>query len=110
MLGGRRGSVEMERLEGKATAVLLSKLAEMPSGDSEERWALVAELHRRGDSETFRTAAIWCRSDQTLLRCLGADLLGQLGYADSYPFGDKSASILVELLEDDESDVVANAL
>jgi HEAT repeat protein len=100
----------MDRLEGLATTAILSQLASAPSGDSEERWALVRELHRRGDSETFRSAVDWCHSDEASLRCLGADLLGQLGYADSHPFGEESAPILVKLLDDHESDVVADAL
>jgi hypothetical protein len=100
----------MDRLEGLATAALLSQLSGAPSGDSEEHWALVRELHRRGDVETFRAAVDWCRSDEMLLRCLGANLLGQLGYADSHPFGEASVPVLVELLGDHEPDAVADAL
>lgn len=100
----------MDRLEEIATATLLSQVARAPSGDSEERWALVSELHRRGSSEIFRSAVDWCRSEGMSLRCLGADVLGQLGYADSYPFGEESEPILVKLLHDHEPDVVADAL
>jgi HEAT repeat protein len=100
----------MDPLEGLATTAILSQLAGAPSGDSEERWALVHELHGRGDSETFRSAVEWCRSEEMPLRCLGADLLGQLGYADSHPVGEQSEPILAMLLGDREPEVVADAL
>ena len=48
------------------TAELLSRVAtvsrEDASHESEELWALVHELHRRGDAETFRTGVGWSTS------------------------------------------------
>jgi hypothetical protein len=57
-----------------------------PSRDSESLWELVRELHRRGGKLVFEQSVAWCGSPDPLVRCLGADVLGQLGYNDGYPF------------------------
>jgi len=77
---------------------------------SEEHWALVQELHRRGGREAFETSASWCASADPLLRCLGADVLGQLGCYDSHPFSDESSPILESLLADSDRRVLQSAL
>lgn len=100
----------MEPFEALATATILCRAEGVFSGDSDERWALVHELQRRGEPEIFRAASAWCLSDEPRLRRLGADVLGQLGYDESHPFADDSTQILVELLGDEDADVVANAL
>ncbi len=81
-----------------------------PSRESDERWALVRELHNRIDERVFRVAAAWCISPARLLRCLGADVLGQLGYKDSFPYSNESTPILIRLLEDSEPEVVSCSL
>ena len=78
--------------------------------DSDERWALVQELQRRGEPEVFRTASAWCGASEAHLRRLGADVLGQLGYEASHPFADDSTPVVLDLLRDKEADVVADAL
>jgi HEAT repeat protein len=80
------------------------------TSDSQERWELVRELHRRHDEAILDAATAWCRSPEILLRCLGADVLGQLGYAKSYPFRDRSAPVLMSLLRDSDSGVTAAAV
>ena len=78
--------------------------------DSEEHWALVQELHSRGGGEAFETSVAWCASQEPLLRCLGADVLGQLGCHDSRTFAGKSAPVLDSLLGDADSRVLQSAL
>lgn len=40
----------------------------------------VTALWRRGDEETFQTAAAWCASDDPLRQAFAADVLAQLGF------------------------------
>ena len=103
-------SFRTRHLQGLATAALLSSAERVSSDDSDERWALVHELQRRGGAETFRAASGWCLAAEAHLRRLGADVLGQLGYPDSHPFADDSTPILVDLLRDREVEVVTDAL
>jgi len=104
----------MKTLEGVSTEQLLQRAASSAqrdsSRDSDERWSFVRELHRRGDPSILDAAMRWCTSADALLRALGADVLGQLGYSASYPYADDSASILMALLEDDDEGVISCAL
>ncbi len=104
----------MSNLALLATEVVLDraqKLAvEDPARESDERWAFVVELHRRGGVSTYETATRWCMSPQALLRCLGADVLGQLGFNEGHPFAEVSTTTLMELLKDPEAIVVGSAL
>lgn len=104
----------MNPLRELCTAELLSRAATVSrqdaSRESEELWALVHELRRRGDAETFRAGVGWSASEERALRCLSADVLGQLGYDQSYPFATGSVPILTRLLLDTEPDVIACAV
>jgi HEAT repeat protein len=81
-----------------------------PSRESDERWEVLRELHRRGD-ETIRDAALeWCRSPEPLVRCLGADVLGQLGFAEGFPHARQSEPVLMAMLQDRDDTVLACAL
>ena len=77
---------------------------------SEERWALVSELHRRGTPTVYEAATRWCASPRVPLRCLGANVLGQLGFADGYPFAERSTATLIDLLADPDPAVIDSAL
>jgi HEAT repeat protein len=104
----------MRTLEGVSTERLLERAASSArrdsSRESDERWGVIRELHRRGYVSILEAAARWSTSTEGLLRCLAADVLGQLGFAASYPYAAESAPILVALLEDTDDDVVACAL
>ena len=104
----------MKPLETVSTDELLEKAATAAkrdlSGESEERWSFIRELHRRGDPSILAAAAQWCTSPDGQLRCLGADVLAQLGFLASYPYAVESASILVALLVDVDEKVVSSAL
>jgi hypothetical protein len=78
--------------------------------ESEERWALVSELHRRGTPTVYEAATRWCASPRVPLRCLGATVLGQLGFADGYPFAERSTVTLIDLLADPDPAVIDSAL
>ena len=96
-LDGRNAS--MNALEELSTTEIISRVQAVavadPTQEADERWALIQELYRRGDEETFRAAAEWCRAEDLLLRCLAADVLGQLGYEKSYPFREPSEPLLM---------------
>jgi HEAT repeat protein len=81
-----------------------------PGRERDERWAAVTELHRRGNPQTFEAAAEWCHSDHPLLRSLGADVLGQLGFDAGHPFAEASTSQLLSLLRDLDPGVTSSAL
>ena len=104
----------MDLLLQASTAELLSRVAavscEDESRESDELWALVHELRRRGDVEIFRAAVGWSTAEAPALRCLSADLLGQLGHEQSYPFATESAPTLAKLMGDADPGVIACAL
>jgi HEAT repeat protein len=104
----------MRELEAIPTGELLARVAMAaerdPTHEAADRWALVCELHRRGESSVFRAAATWCASQHALLRCLGADVLGQLGFEARLPFASESQPILTSLLSDPDTAVISCAL
>ncbi|WP_285585595.1 HEAT repeat domain-containing protein [Herbidospora sp. NBRC 101105] len=68
------------------------------SDTDDERWEIVAALHRRGDAGIFEAAARLCAGDLSGERELGADVLAQLGHrGDAKPFLDRSLPILREM-------------
>src|SRR3954469_13188899 len=85
------------------------------SKDEDSYWAVVSELHTRVNDHTFRIADVLCDSLAVGERCLGADVLGQLGAAEGQtpaegPFASAAGRVLVRLLEeDDEPAVLASA-
>jgi HEAT repeat protein len=85
------------------------------SQDEESYWAVVSELHTRANDHTFRIADVLCDSLAVGERCLGADVLGQLGAVEGQtaaegPFATASGRVLLRLLdEDDEPAVLSSA-
>ncbi|MEA2427786.1 MAG: hypothetical protein QOF37_1414 [Thermoleophilaceae bacterium] len=75
------------------------------SENEDAYWDCVAELHGRPDERTFKLAEVLCESFTAGERCLGADVLGQLG-APEPPFAEASGVVLLRLLEDDEEPAV----
>jgi len=82
--------------------------------DEEAYWAVVSELHTRVNDHTFRIADVLCDSFAVGERCLGADVLGQLGAADGQspaegPFASASGRVLLRLLEEDDEPAVLSS-
>jgi hypothetical protein len=77
-------------------------------------WDAVSALHGRGEQRTFDLAAVLCDSFAAGERCLGADVLGQLGLvpgatpAES-PFASAAGAVLVRLLEEDDEPAVLSS-
>ncbi len=88
-------------------------LASRDAGDdgAEARWQAVTQLQARAEPAVFERCRDWCASAVASERRLGADVLGQLGYAEqSFPFRRESLPILRALLSDPVPEVVAAAL
>jgi len=77
-------------------------------GDEDAYWRLIGDLHERGGAEEFQAASRLCRSNAAVDREIGADILGQLGWAKRH-FHDESVAHLISLLADPVDDVVASA-
>jgi HEAT repeat protein len=82
--------------------------------DEDAYWSCVRELHRRVDEHTFRIADVLCESFATGERCLGADVLGQLGAVEGQtaaegPFASASGRVLIRLLEEDDEPAVLSS-
>jgi HEAT repeat protein len=56
--------------------------------DDESPWEALRTLHRTGGREVCDRAAEWCRSDDSLKRARGADVLAQLGRTADHPSND----------------------
>ncbi|MDX6660546.1 MAG: hypothetical protein QOJ55_1368 [Solirubrobacteraceae bacterium] len=72
-------------------------------------WEAVSALHTRGEKRTFDLASVLCESYAAGERCLGADVLGQLGAAPGASpaeseFAAASGGVLLALLENDEEE------
>src|ERR671929_2064357 len=84
------------------------------SQDEESYWAVVSELHTRVNDHTFRIADVLCDSLAVGERCLGADVLGQLGAAEGAtpaesPFASASGRVLLRLLEEEDEPAVLSS-
>src|SRR4051812_7476911 len=77
--------------------------------DEDAYWEAVSALHARGEKRTFDLASVLCDSFAVGERCLGADVLGQLGAkpgaspAES-TFAAASGGVLLALLEDEKEE------
>jgi HEAT repeat protein len=84
------------------------------SEDEDAYWECVAELHGRVEERTFKLAEVLCESFAAGERCLGADVLGQLGAlpglsAAEGPFASESGRVLLALLCEDGEPAVLSA-
>jgi len=97
----------MSRGEVTSTEQLLrlAKTAE----DDEARWEYVLVLHGQPSREAFEGAVRLCQSGDLRDRCLGADVLGQLG-TPLMPFRAESVAVLRPMLRDSEACVVRCAV
>jgi HEAT repeat protein len=82
--------------------------------DEDAYWAIVTELHRRPEKRTFELASVLCDSFAAGERCLGADVLAQLGAVDGASpaegsYATESAEVLRQLLEEDDEPAVLSS-
>jgi HEAT repeats len=80
--------------------------------EDEEYWAIVLELQRRGDRETFAAARALCLDASDDARCLGVAVLAQLGSAEGRPFLEESLPLVSALCAEGgaSDDVLAASL
>ena len=77
--------------------------------DEDVAWDAVTALHWRGTAEVFEAARRLCKSDCSVERKVGADLLGQLGVPDrTYP--DKCSNVLLNMLKTEREAIVLHAV
>lgn len=94
----------------------LIALARAADDEGDSHWTYVAELHRRGDAETFEAADALTRDEDPEERVLGADVLAQIGYQHprEEPYTGIRRLAVVRLHElltgDDDLDVVEAAI
>jgi HEAT repeat protein len=96
-----------------STTSLLADAAEVATtlGPLDERrlWDLIYALRERATQEVFDAAAAWCASTEPVLRTVGADVLGELGWEVDHPFAKASEPVLLPLLQDQDTTVVTAA-
>ena len=80
----------------------------LSADDDHDQWDLIVTLHYRGGAEEFQVAADLCRSQDPRERKVGADILGQLGWADR-TFLAESVDLLIPLLNDPNDSVISSA-
>lgn len=78
--------------------------------DADERWLVVAELHRRTDRPAFEGARRLATADSSSDRVLGLDILGQIGYVADRPFLEETLPILIAACADARTEVLAAAI
>jgi HEAT repeat protein len=72
--------------------------------DDDEYWAIVLELQRRGDRETFAAARALCLQESDDARCLGVSVLARLGSEEDRPFLEETLPLLRLLCDEQASD------
>ena len=101
-----------DALDSLATGELVERalgLDDEDEHDDDAYWAIVAELQRRGDRETFEAARALCLEDSDAARCLGVAVLSQLGAAAGRPFLEQSLPLVIALCEGAASEDVLAA-
>jgi HEAT repeat protein len=93
-----------------STASIDELFALARSAENEDAyWDAVSALHARGEQRTFELASVLCDSFAAGERCLGADVLGQLGAAPGAspaesPFASACGEVLLQLISNDEEE------
>jgi len=77
--------------------------------DEDVAWNAVCALHFRGTEDVLTRAETLCRSDSAKERCLGANILGQLGVPDR-TFPTQCLSILLGMLDHEADTDVLQAI
>jgi hypothetical protein len=91
---------------GEASVDELFALARS-SEDEDAYTAVVEELRTRSEERTFKISSVLCDSFAAGERCLGVDVLAQLGVepgmaASDGPYAEAAATVMLRLLEEDD--------
>lgn len=89
---------------------LLRRALAFDDGQAEERWQVVAELHKRCDRPVFEAALRLACSESERDRVLGLDILGQVGYPAHRPFLEETLPVLVAACADERTCVLIAAI
>jgi hypothetical protein len=105
---------EGDRIESGALFAQTVQLATVDTTrDSDEYWRTIRLLHKRAEREVFEQAAACCAGVTRTERQVGADVLAQIGTADTRgirPFTEESVPVLRALLADTDDEVIASAI
>jgi HEAT repeat protein len=74
--------------------------------DDDAPWEAVHALRKLGTREVFEIAATWCKSDDSLMRARGVDVLAQLGKTINHPlnkFPEDAYAIISELVQGEKN-------
>lgn len=81
--------------------------------DEDAAWKAVSELQRRGDRDVFDRACRLCTAEDAQARCVGADILGQLGVQLGRPgraFHEETIAVLLRMLEQEQDPKVLHSV
>ena len=90
------------------TEELLRRAAAEVDQESDVRWQCLYELHHRAEESTLAAALELAYSDDEHRRCLGIDVLAQLGYEER--FIEERLDALLRLAAEPQSDDVVEAI
>lgn len=77
--------------------------------DEQDATRFLMILRWRGGDTEFSLAKDYCVSDDPIDRCVGAEILGQIGYPAGGTFIDESLELLIPMLADTDPLVIAEA-
>jgi HEAT repeat protein len=80
-------------------AVLINRAIDIEDLESEERWDLIGQLHKRTDPVAFDAALAAACSPDIWRRLVGIDVLGQIGYAAERPYRAETLPVLIAASE-----------
>lgn len=81
----------------------------LTEADEEVVRGAIMKLHLRGGRDVFEYACKLCASPVTRERCMGADILGQLG-TPNYMFPEETLVVLLDMLEREQEPEVLNSI
>ena len=83
--------------------------AALTQADEGVSWRVIMELHLRGSRDVFECACKLCASPEARERCVGADILGQLG-TPNHTFPEETLAVLLGMLEREQEPDVLNSI
>jgi HEAT repeat protein len=100
-------AIELNANDARSSEALIELALTAP--DEDAKWNIVPILQQRGSWTEFELSAQLAASEEPQKRCLGANILGQLGTAQP-TYRPESIAILMPLLDDQDIAVVEAAV